>query len=192
MYYVFELYNLSDQRGEINWSTKRPCRESQPQSLEAFETCDHLSGCPSSIYFIWNGHCCILLVWILLQFKWNIPGRFTRLKKLWPKLSREERRRAGKKHYILFNNYFKPYFVCTTFISRRSWTPKIHIYDIWDTLYRKFHDPLMLNRLIRKQQRQVSKVLLDGLYDPDSPISKLLGVHTEVMGEIIWQKLVEN
>jgi len=49
-----------------------------------------------------------------------------------------------------------------------------------------------LNRLIRKQQRQVSKVLLDGLYDPDSPISKLLGVHTEVVGEIIWQKLVEN
>merc|ERR1711934_402201 len=47
-------------------------------------------------------------------------------------------------------------------------------------------------RLIREQQRQVSKVLLDGLYDPDSPISKLLGVRTEIMGEIIWQKLVEN
>ena len=37
-----------------------------------------------------------------------------------------------------------------------------------------------------------SKVLLDGLYDPDSPISKLLGVRKEVVGEIIWQKLVEN
>ena len=49
-----------------------------------------------------------------------------------------------------------------------------------------------MNRLIREQQRQVSKVLLDGLYDPDSPISKLLGVRTEVVGEIIWQKLVEN
>merc|ERR1711971_672766 len=47
-------------------------------------------------------------------------------------------------------------------------------------------------RLIREQQRQVSKGLLDGLYDPDSPISKLLGVRMEVMGEIIWQKLVEN
>merc|ERR1719458_996623 len=47
-------------------------------------------------------------------------------------------------------------------------------------------------RLIREQQRQVSKVLLDGLYDPDSPISKLLGVRTEIMGEIIWQQLVEN
>ena len=46
--------------------------------------------------------------------------------------------------------------------------------------------------MIRKQQRQVSKVLLDGLYDPDSPISKLLGVRMEVVGEIIWQKLVEN
>jgi len=49
-----------------------------------------------------------------------------------------------------------------------------------------------LNRLIREQQRQVSKVLLDGLYDPDSPFSKLNGVRTEVVGEIIWQKLVEN
>jgi len=46
--------------------------------------------------------------------------------------------------------------------------------------------------LIRKQQKQVSKVLLDGLYDPDSPFSKLLGVRTEVVGEIIWQKLVEK
>jgi len=61
-----------------------------------------------------------------------------------------------------------------------------------DTLHRKFHDPLRLNRLIREQQRQVSKVLLDGLYDPDSPISNLLGVRMEVVGEIIWQKLVEN
>jgi len=53
----------------------------------------------------------------------------------------------------------------------------------------KFSDP---HRLIPKQQRQVSKVLLDGLYDPDSPISKLLGVRTEVVGEIIWKMLVEN
>ena len=36
----------------------------------------------------------------------------------------------------------------------------------------------------------MSKVLLDGLYDPDSPLSKLLGVRTEVMGEIIWQKML--
>ena len=43
-----------------------------------------------------------------------------------------------------------------------------------------------------RQQRQVSKVLLDGLYDPISPISKLLGIRTEVMGRIIWKKLVEN
>merc|ERR1712126_36143 len=42
-------------------------------------------------------------------------------------------------------------------------------------------------RLVRYQQRQVSKVLLDGLYDPDSPISKLLGVRTEIVGEIIWK-----
>ena len=57
------------------------------------------------------------------------------------------------------------------------------------TLRRRFYDLL---RLIRDQQRQVSKVLLEGLYDPDSPISKLLGVRAEIMGEIIWQMLVEN
>ena len=46
--------------------------------------------------------------------------------------------------------------------------------------------------LIKEQQRQVSKVLLDGLYDPNSPISKLVGIRREVVGEIIWQNLVEN
>ena len=45
----------------------------------------------------------------------------------------------------------------------------------------------------REQQRQVSKVLLDSLYDPDSPLSSLLSVGMEVVGEIIWKKmLVEN
>ena len=44
--------------------------------------------------------------------------------------------------------------------------------------------------MIREQQREVSKVLLDGLYDPDSPISKLFGIRTEVMGEIIWKKML--
>ena len=44
--------------------------------------------------------------------------------------------------------------------------------------------------MIREQQREVSKVLLDGLYDPDSPLSKLLGIRTEVVGEIIWQKML--
>ena len=58
------------------------------------------------------------------------------------------------------------------------------------TLHPKFSDP---HRLIREQQREVSKVLLDGLYDSDSPISKLFGIRTEVMGEIVWKKmLVEN
>jgi len=75
---------------------------------------------------------------------------------------------------------------------RRQETFNIIFPSLNDTLHRKFHYPLRLNRLIREQQRQVSKVLLDGLYDPDSPISKLLGVRTEVVGEIIWQKLVEN
>ena len=49
-----------------------------------------------------------------------------------------------------------------------------------------------LLRLIREQQRQVSKVLLDGLYDFDSPISILLGDHHVVM-EKVWQEmLVKN
>ena len=38
-----------------------------------------------------------------------------------------------------------------------------------------------------KQQRQVFKVLLDGLNDTGSPLSKLLGVQKEVFEEIIWQ-----
>ena len=33
----------------------------------------------------------------------------------------------------------------------------------------------------------MSKVLLDGLYDSDSPLFLLLGVRTEVVGEIIWK-----
>ena len=45
--------------------------------------------------------------------------------------------------------------------------------------------------MIREQQRQVSKVLLDGLHDPDSELSILLGAHHVVM-ETVWQKLVEN
>jgi len=57
---------------------------------------------------------------------------------------------------------------------------------------RKVLNEARRRRLIRAQKRQVSKVLLDGLYDPDSPINKLLGVRKEVVGEIIWKKLVEN
>ena len=41
-----------------------------------------------------------------------------------------------------------------------------------------------LSRLIRYQQRQVSKVLLDGLYDPDSPLFVLLGAHHVVMNKV--------
>ena len=33
----------------------------------------------------------------------------------------------------------------------------------------------------------MSKVLLDGLYDSDSPLFMLLGVRNEVVGEIIWK-----
>ena len=51
----------------------------------------------------------------------------------------------------------------------------------------------ILSRLIREQKRQVSKVLLDGLHDPNSPLSKLRGVRREIIGEIIWEKmLVKN
>ena len=54
------------------------------------------------------------------------------------------------------------------------------------------HHKLLIDRLIREQKRQVSKVLLDGLYDPDSPISKLFGIRTEVLGEIIWEMVVNS
>ena len=39
----------------------------------------------------------------------------------------------------------------------------------------------------RQQQKQVFEVLLDGLNDTGSPLSKLLGVQKEVFEEIIWQ-----
>ena len=39
----------------------------------------------------------------------------------------------------------------------------------------------------RKQQKQVFEVLLDGLNDTGSPLSKLAGVRKEVFEEIIWQ-----
>merc|ERR1712228_706729 len=45
-------------------------------------------------------------------------------------------------------------------------------------------------RLIIEQKRQVSKVLLDGLYDPDCPLSMLLGVRTEIIGEIVWKEML--
>ena len=44
--------------------------------------------------------------------------------------------------------------------------------------------------MIREQKRQVSKVLLDGLYDPDCPLSMLLGVRTEIVGEIVWKEML--
>ena len=43
---------------------------------------------------------------------------------------------------------------------------------------------------MKEQKRQVVKVLLDGLYDPDCPLSLLLGVRTEVVGEIIWKQML--
>ena len=76
-----------------------------------------------------------------------------------------------------------------TWVGARDTCVSKKEYFIQALLLIKFSDP---HRLIREQQRQVSKVLLDGLYDPDSPISKLLGVHTEVMGEIIWQKMLSR
>ena len=36
----------------------------------------------------------------------------------------------------------------------------------------------------------MSKVLLDGLHDPDSPLSMLLGVRNDVFGEIVWKKML--
>ena len=39
----------------------------------------------------------------------------------------------------------------------------------------------------QRQQKQVYEVLLDGLNDTGSPLSKLAGVQKEVFEEIIWQ-----
>ena len=39
----------------------------------------------------------------------------------------------------------------------------------------------------RQQKKQAFKVLLDGLNDTGSPLSKLVGVRKEVFEEIIWQ-----
>ena len=58
----------------------------------------------------------------------------------------------------------------------------------WKIIFFKLEIQTVIARLkIREQQRQVSKVLLDGLYDSDSPLFMLLGVRTEVVGEIIWK-----
>ena len=46
-------------------------------------------------------------------------------------------------------------------------------------------------RLIKEQQRQVSKVLLDGLYDPKSNLSILLGAHHLVM-QSVWKELLKS
>ena len=42
----------------------------------------------------------------------------------------------------------------------------------------------------RVQKRLVSKVLLDGLYDLDSQLSKLRPVSNDVMGDIIWKRML--
>ena len=44
--------------------------------------------------------------------------------------------------------------------------------------------------MIKEQKRLVSKVLLDGLYDLDSQLSKLLPVNKDVVGDIIWEKML--
>ena len=43
-----------------------------------------------------------------------------------------------------------------------------------------------------QNNRKVVKVLLDGLYDPDSPLSMLFGVRTDVVGDIIWRQMLHR
>ena len=45
--------------------------------------------------------------------------------------------------------------------------------------------------MIREQQRQVSKVLLDGLYDPDCPLHLLLGARRDLMDKV-WIELTKK
>ena len=40
------------------------------------------------------------------------------------------------------------------------------------------------------QKRLVSKVLLDGLYDTDSQLFKLRPLSNDVMGDIIWKRML--
>ena len=42
--------------------------------------------------------------------------------------------------------------------------------------------------MIQEQKQQVSKVLLEGLYDPDCPLHVLLGAHHVFMKEV-WLEL---
>ena len=42
----------------------------------------------------------------------------------------------------------------------------------------------------RVQKRLVSKVLLDGLYDLDSQLSKLRPVSNDVIVDIIWKRML--
>jgi len=44
----------------------------------------------------------------------------------------------------------------------------------------------------RLQKAKVSKVLLEGLFDQDSPLSLLRGVCNDVVKDIIWKKVVEK
>ena len=54
------------------------------------------------------------------------------------------------------------------------------------------NQPECLEILVERQKRLVSKVLLDGLYDPDSQLSKLLPVSNDVMGDIIWKGMLTS
>ena len=45
--------------------------------------------------------------------------------------------------------------------------------------------------MIKEQKREVSKVLLDGLYDPKSNLSILLGAHHLVM-QSVWKELIKS
>ena len=45
--------------------------------------------------------------------------------------------------------------------------------------------------MIREQKQQVSKVLLDGLYDPDCPLHLLLGARRVLMEEV-WIEVTKK
>ena len=52
----------------------------------------------------------------------------------------------------------------------------------------QWSQPVFCPRLIQEQKQQVSKVLLDGLYDPDCPLHVLFGAHHVFMKEV-WLEL---
>ena len=61
---------------------------------------------------------------------------------------------------------------------------------IWSNLMKFSH--IMPSRFAKEQLGDVSKVLLDGLYDAESPLSKLCGVGHYYFMKDVWEMVTED